>query len=755
MKQKLSYIFICVLSVVLFTLKISDNNFGKNGNYGLIDWDNFGYYLYLPATFIYDDLKLEDDLWVKEAQTKYDLSSSFYQAHNLKNGNRVIQYTSGMALLYSPAFFVGHVVANLTSSPADGFSKPYQIALLLHSFLILFLGLFYLRKLCLNYFSELTTLFILVVICLGTNYLQISAANISSPHVYLFTAYAFLLYKITEWHKNPTTKISLQIGVVAAIMVLSRPNELIFLIIPIFFRYGKFETVRAKFDYLLKNKKQLLSIVLPFVVFGLFQPLYWFYVTGDLIYDSYKNEDFKLLNPYLSEYLFSYKKGWLLYTPIMVVGLLGFIFTIKRHKNVELPIVIFLVSTIWVLSSWDCWWYADSFSQRSIVQCYPVFVFSFGYFFEEFNVAFKKLRVTTAVVISLLIALNIFQVWQFQSGIIHPKLMTKEYYWNIFGVTDIYEPNRDLLDVDRNINYLPDVLPDKQKVVLYESFEEKQEEFIQIDTNYYKREGSLILTKENPRSKRFRLAYKDIADSSYCYAVCRIRFKSDFEAQSNPFGIEFNMIDSYNGKGYEYKYRGAENISWFQKGSWSSMDLVVIPPIRRNLEDSIQFNVKLFGEQPVEIDNLSIEILDPAKEPPLQQVTYYNDYHTISPGQWSDPKYKVGEKLLEQIDPLHPYSSTFSSKVGDLRLTDRLELSTKINLQNNYSGTYAIASILENGKNIYYQSYPIVKSKEGWENLTFNFDLPKNLNPEGDLKVYIWNKSSSPTLIRSLVVKTF
>ena len=151
------------------------------------------------------------------------------------------RYTSGMAFFYSPAFFVGHTVAKFTSYPADGFSKPYQLAILLESFLIVFLGLFYLRKFSLQFFNETLTSILLVAIALGTNYFQIASANISSPHVYLFSVYAVILYYTVLWHKKPQLKYALIIGLLVSIMILSRPNELLFLIIPLFWKQGKFQ----------------------------------------------------------------------------------------------------------------------------------------------------------------------------------------------------------------------------------------------------------------------------------------------------------------------------------------------------------------------------------------------------------------------------------------------------------------------------------------------------------------------------------
>lgn len=755
MKNSFSFYLIVLISLNVFLVKISDKNFGNKGNYGLIDWDNFGYYLYLPAVFIYDDLKVHDDTWVLEAQKKYNLSTNLYQAHYLEgNGNRVIQYTSGMAFLYSPAFFVGHTIAKITDYSADGFSKPYQIALLIQSFLIVFLGLFYLRKLSLTFFSEKLTCILLVIIALGTNYFQIASANISSPHVYLFTLYALILYYNTLWHKDPQLKYAFIIGIFSSIMILSRPNELLFLLVLLLWRSGQFSTIKSKINFLFKHKTQLGALLVPLLVFGLVQPLYWHYVTGEWMYDSYRNEDFKLLNPYLSEYLFSYKKGWLLYTPIMVLGLLGFVPFIKKRPKIGLALGVFMLLNIWVLSSWDCWWYADSFSQRSIVQSYPVFILPFGYLLSTVYEKYRGLLYTTTLIFVGLVGLNLFQTYQFAKYILHPNSMTKEYYWNVFGVVDIYAPDRTLLDMDRSINYLPEEPIKKHKLIHYEDFNSQSDNTFELNGYRFKEEGTLWLTPEKPISDPVRFAYRDIADSSFCYVICRMRFKSEFDAKANPFGIEFSNVDSYSNKKYDYRYRGVKNISWFEKGSWSSMDLVVIPAYLRNEDDSIQINLKLFGSKPVQIDNLSIEVLDPSTNPELESEQFITDYYTLELGDWSNSTMLLEGKGMELIDTNHQYSSTFSTSIADLGEKRNITLQANVNLQHNYSSTNAVVSIDKAGKSLFYKSYPLIRGKDGWENVSLQYDLPKEIDPEATLKAYLWNKTKNKTLIRNLQVIT-
>ena len=753
MKSKVSFILILLVSIFVVFQKIKITTSINQGNYGVIDWDNYGYYVYLPAIFIYNDLKLKDDSWVLETQKKYKLSSNFYQAHQLENGNRVIQYTSGMAFLYSPGFVVGHITALIYEKyEADGFSQPYQVAILIQSFLMVFLGLFFLRKLGLLYFSDLITTFSILCIVLGTNYFQLTPGNIASPHVYLFVAYSFLLFYIIKWHQSPTIKKALAIGIAAALMILSRPNELLFLIIPLFLIAGQFNTMKEKFIFLLNNKSQLLALVLPLIIFGVIQPIYWYMVTGEVFYDSYKNEDFKLLNPYLSEYLFSYKKGWLLYTPLMVFGLLGLYFVIKRNKSLGVLITVFMTLNVWVLSSWDCWWYADSFSQRSIVQSYPIFLFSFGYLFNEFQHNLKPVRIIIYGIMIFMVGLNIFQTFQFNQSIIHQSLMTKEYYWNVFGITNFNAANRLLLDADRNINYLPEKHISKQSLIYTEEFSNGEQTYFEENGKSYFNEGSLVLNTQNRTSKKVTFAYKDIADSSYCYLVARVRFKSDYSVKENPFGIEYRTIDSYNGKGYGYKYRGAENIDWFHIGDWISMDLVVIPPFLRYKEDSIQLNLVYFGNQSVEVDRLSIEVLDPSTKSDLEKMVFYQDYHTISGPEWSNPRKQIGDKKFELIDSLFEYSGTLQMPLKSLKGKTLLEVHAKVSLdQSNYT-TSAVVSVSKGAESLYYKSFPILSERQGWEMLKFEYQLPKNLPEDAEIKVYLWNKSVQQTLIKSIKV---
>src|SRR5690554_3264293 len=68
----------------------------------IISWDTFGYYLYLPATFIHHDPGLKDPGFVEEALQTYKGSTTLYQASEGPEGGLIIKYSSGLSILFLP-----------------------------------------------------------------------------------------------------------------------------------------------------------------------------------------------------------------------------------------------------------------------------------------------------------------------------------------------------------------------------------------------------------------------------------------------------------------------------------------------------------------------------------------------------------------------------------------------------------------------------------------------------------------------------
>lgn len=109
--------------------------------------DKAGYYVYLPALFLYQ-FKAQDFPAKVDSLT----GSGFYL--NLKNNKVHSKYPVGTAVLISPFFLTAHLFVTLSGGLADGFSMPYQNAINLAAVFYLLLGIYFLNRFLLNYFSQ-------------------------------------------------------------------------------------------------------------------------------------------------------------------------------------------------------------------------------------------------------------------------------------------------------------------------------------------------------------------------------------------------------------------------------------------------------------------------------------------------------------------------------------------------------------------------------------------------------------------------
>ncbi|MBS1582202.1 MAG: glycosyltransferase family 39 protein, partial [Bacteroidetes bacterium] len=292
----------------------------------VLTWDVFGYYLYLPATVIHHDTGLRDPAWLDAVMTTYEPSATLYQLVDGTEGRRVIKYSAGMAVLYAPFFVITHAAAPMLGYPADGFSPPYQWTIAFGCLLYAMLGLFVLRKVLLHFFSDRWTAVLLALVVLGTNFLQLTALDGTMlTHTPLFTLYALLLWGTLRWHERPHARTALLIGASAGLITLVRPSEGACLLIPLLWLPSGEARWKRKRQLVVTHLGHVLLAAGAFGIAVLPQPLYWHAVTGQWLFYSYVNpgEGFDLATPHTMDFLFSFRKGWLLYTPLMVLALIG------------------------------------------------------------------------------------------------------------------------------------------------------------------------------------------------------------------------------------------------------------------------------------------------------------------------------------------------------------------------------------------------------------------------------------------------
>jgi len=393
----------------------------------LIDWDVTSYYAYLPAYFVHGDLTLS---FTDNDSINYSAKHQFWP-EKAPNGGKVIKTTMGLSFLYAPFFMMGHLYASSTSQyAANGFSKPYEFFLGLSSIFYLMIGLYYLRKVLLKFFNEAITSVTIVSLVMGTNLYYYCTTEPCMSHAYNFSLISVFMYFVIKWFDAQKLKYAIALGITGGLIVLIRPVNLLVFIFPLLyhsFNIAKTARIFAQFwRHILVIAMLVFMTVCP-------QLIYWKYITGNWIFNSYVGEQFYFNNPHILEFLFSYRSGWMVYSPIMIFSLTGFLFLYKTKKNFFYALLIPLGINIYVLSCWWCWWYGGSYGMRSIIDFYPFlsipFAASIAWMYKRNHV----IKFLSGSLIVCLISLNLFQTLQRRHSIIHWDSMTKEAFWANFG----------------------------------------------------------------------------------------------------------------------------------------------------------------------------------------------------------------------------------------------------------------------------------------------------------------------------------
>jgi hypothetical protein len=426
-------IAILVISVIFIHL-----NQERFKTLNVIDHDIAHYYSYLPAFFYEKDLSLSFLKDTVHQQTE----ARYYLPNKTPGGQPVIKMSMGMALGYLPFFGVAHVYASLCGEAVNGFSAPYHFAVLCSSLFYFVIGLLFLYRVLKMYFTEKSTLIALCVLCFGTNvyfYLTIGAGM---SHTFSFMLVAAFIYYTILWYKFQLLKQAICIGLLGGLLVLVRPVNILLFVF--FFLYGlrSPEDLKARIILLYQNKSALIIIFVCSILLCLPQLLYWKQVSGQYFFNSYVGEHFYFARPHVFDALLSFRKGWLVYTPLMFFSLLGFLFLRKKLAAFSFVIPVFFALYLYVVFSWWCWWYGGSFGQRVLIDIYPLLLIPLTAFFEYTNALHKIKSACVYSIVVLLTLLNLFQTIQAKYNIIHYDSMTRENYFKVF-FTISKQPDRE------------------------------------------------------------------------------------------------------------------------------------------------------------------------------------------------------------------------------------------------------------------------------------------------------------------------
>ena len=439
---RLSLFAVLLTSTVLLWTRFEYSELRGWAPMKVTQWDALGYYQYLPAIFLYDDIGRQD--WVERIDSVYRMSGgSIYQVTELPNGNRATKYFGGIALMQLPFFVIGHWTAGLTGHPQDGFSPPYQWAIAFSPLVYCLLALLLWRLVLLRYFKDTTAAFTIVLVVLATNAIQCISVDNAQTHGYLFALYVLVLWATIQWHEKPRWTWAAVLGGTIGLATFCRPTEAVMLFIPLLWNTHTPEAAKAKWADIRAHRAYIVIAVLAAFVAFLPQLFYWKIVTGSWVHDVGSKWDF--LNPHW-RVLVGGEKGWFIYTPITLFFVAG-LFFMKGKPWRKSVLTCFLLNT-WIIIAWSDWHYGGTYSSRALVQSYPVLALPFAALVER--LLKSRMKWPVLALFTYLFCVNIFQIKQYNNGVIHYDRMNFAAYRAVYLDADPTEDDRALLGPERH-----------------------------------------------------------------------------------------------------------------------------------------------------------------------------------------------------------------------------------------------------------------------------------------------------------------
>ncbi len=360
--------------------------------------DAEGYYLYLPATFVYGSWQVWDG---KDGLAMLSCC--------LVNDDQQVKtrYTYGVAAMQAPFFLAAHAWALVvqgegTPPPADwsveypdlntqnihhrkysalrgqatGFSDTYGIGIMIATAFYAALGLWFVRKALLRHFGKVVATGTTVLIWGATNLYYYSVVEAGMSHAYSFCLFATLIWLLPMWLERPRLGLSLAIGGCLSLIFLIRPTNILIGLLILFWEVYSFKDLQGRMQLFLSRWTHILAMAGIGLVLVTPQMMYWHHVFGDWLVWSYEGEGFSnALHPKLLQVLFSYQNGLFLYTPIMLLAMIGIVIGWRQRKNsAPATLIVFLLAT-YVFASWWAWWFGGAFGHRCYVEFYALLAF--------------------------------------------------------------------------------------------------------------------------------------------------------------------------------------------------------------------------------------------------------------------------------------------------------------------------------------------------------------------------------------------
>ncbi len=398
----------------------------------LVGSDGVRYYAYLPSVWIDGDLDFTDEY--RYFYRSHPRTAAYLIADRTPAGLPANRFGIGPAILWSPFFLVAHLLAVLFNAlggaaGTDGCGALYQAPVLAGSILYGGLGAWLCFRAALRLASRRASLAATLGVVLAGNAIYYLTVEPSMSHPLSMFASAAFFYVWVASRDRRGVRRSLALGGLAGLMALIRPQDGLFLVLPI--ADGALCAVAGPGSWRAWSKSSLRMLAAAVVVF-LPQVAAWHVLNGGFLRSGYGEEFGTLFHwpfAHLLDVLFSAQRGLFTWHPVFLLAVAGLWLSARwdpprrgiatspqRGAIAMLSLVGFAIQWL-VVASWHQWTQGDAFGGRMFIVCTPIFVFGLAFLLDAVSRRWPWRRIAAAI--GLLVVLNFLLLVQYRVELIY------------------------------------------------------------------------------------------------------------------------------------------------------------------------------------------------------------------------------------------------------------------------------------------------------------------------------------------------
>jgi len=341
---------------------------------------------------------------------KNDITHMSYAAQ-LDNGMTFNKYTCGIAIFEMPFFFLGLIYNKIFGITHEIKSATYGFVVLLAAITYVYIGLIILYKILRKWFNLLTSLLTVLAIYFATNLFYYTISSPGYAHCYSFFILTLFIYLLDKFLTKPNLLNSLFCGLTLGLAVLMRPTSIFYAFLFLLYGVNSIDLLKKRLFWIIKNLKYFIVIAIFMFIAFIPQMLYWHAVTGNYIVYSYKysygqEEHFIYWkNPKIGLVLLGVQNGWLVYTPLFFLFIVGLVWMLIKKQLNAIAITVCFILILYANASWWCYTFSCAFGHRAFIEYYPLLSIPIAFllskiFNEKRKVFVKGLMIFLLVIFS-------------------------------------------------------------------------------------------------------------------------------------------------------------------------------------------------------------------------------------------------------------------------------------------------------------------------------------------------------------------